>query len=82
MYLSLSLSFYLSPKSNNNYIISYHIIGLNVATLRPMFGLNVATTLRPDDVEARYVSVTTPKKNVLRGTYLMDNYSKNVVAFK
>ena len=27
-----------------------------------MFGLNVATTLRPDDVEARYVSVTTPKK--------------------
>ena len=32
-------------------------IGLDVAPLRPMFGLKVATTLRPDDIEARYVWV-------------------------
>ena len=42
-------------------------IGLKVATLRPMFGLEVATTLRPDDVEARYVWVTTPKKEWAAG---------------
>ena len=42
-------------------------IGLDVATLRPMFGLKVATTLRPDDVEARYVWVTTPKKEWAAG---------------
>ena len=32
-----------------------------------MFGLEVATTLRPDDVEARYVWVTTPKKEWAAG---------------